>query len=158
VKAHAAAGAKRKLQFSSRRGALAESMDTGQAVSRLRSLASDSARRSKTALLRDVYVEIETAIEAGVSQVAILAELRALGLDMTQPAFRSALRRLRANHGRNDSGRGDPPRTTDFGPGPARERPWFASTTTSGSLYDVEALSRLIRASHRVEPSEWRRV
>ena len=59
-------------------------MDTGKAVSRLRSLASDSARRSKTAVLRDVYVEIETAIEAGVSQVAILEELRILGLEMTQ--------------------------------------------------------------------------
>jgi hypothetical protein len=133
-------------------------MDTGKAVSRLRSLASDSARRSKTALLRDVYVEIETAIEAGVSQVAILDELRLLGLDMTQPAFRSALRRLRASHGRGADGRAGLPCTTEFAPGPSRERRSFASTTTSGSLYDVEALSRLIRASHRVEPPEWQRA
>jgi hypothetical protein len=128
-------------------------MDTGKAVSRLRSLASDSARRSKTAVLRDVYVEIETAIEAGVSQVAILEELRILGLQMTQPAFRSALRRLRATHGQSDRCRAARELTTDFMPVPSRELPSFASTTTAGSLYDVEALSRLIRASSRGDPS-----
>ena len=128
-------------------------MDTGKAVSRLRSLASDSARRSKTAVLRDVYVEIETAIEAGVSQVAILEELRILGLEMTQPAFRSALRRLRATHGRSDGCRATREVSTDFMPVSSRERPSFASTTTAGSLYDVEALSRLIRASSRGDPS-----
>jgi hypothetical protein len=131
--------------------AQAESMDTGKAVSRLRSLASDSARRSKTAVLRDVYVEIETAIEAGVSQAAILEELLILGLEITHPAFRSALRRLRAAHGRSDSCRGTREATTDFAPVPYPERRSFASTTTSGSLYDVEALSRLIRASSRVD-------
>lgn len=132
-------------------------MDTGKAVSRLRSLASDSTRRSKTAVLRDVYVEIETAIEAGVSQVAILEELRMLGLEMTQPAFRSALRRLRATHGRSDPGHAARECSTDFVPALSTQRPSFASTTTSGSLYDVEALSRLIRASHRFEPPpEWR--
>jgi len=134
-------------------------MDTGKAVSRLRSLASDSARRSKTAVLGDVYAEIESAIAAGVSQVAILEELRILGLEMTQPAFRSALRRLRAAHGRGDGVRGAREATTDFIPVPYAERGSFASTrgslaatTTSGSLYDVEALSRLIRASRRVDP------
>ena len=123
-------------------------MDTGKAVSRLRSLASDSTRRSKTAVLRDVYVEIETAIEAGVSQVAILEELRILGLEMTQPAFRSALRRLRAAQGRSDSWRATREAATDFMPVPSTQRPSFA-----GSLYDVEALSRLIRASSRGDPS-----
>ena len=128
-------------------------MDTGKAVSRLRSLASDSTRRSKTAVLRDVYVEIETAIEAGVSQVAILEELRILGLEMTQPAFRSALRRLRATQGRSDSWRATREAATDFMPVPSTQRPSFASTTAAGSLYDVEALSRLIRASSRGDPS-----
>jgi hypothetical protein len=124
-------------------------MDTAKAVSRLRSLASDSARRSKTAVLRDVYSEIETAIGAGVSQVAILDELRRLGLEVTQQGFRSALRRLRAEHALGDRDRDA--RATDFSSVPLRERTSFASTTSSGSLYDAEALSRLIRASRRVD-------
>ena len=126
-------------------------MDTAKAVSRLRSLASDSTRRSKTAVLRDVYREIETAIAAGVSQVTILDELRALGLAMSQDAFRSALRRLRSEHAlsQRDSGA----LATDFAMAPFRERTSFAATTSSGSLYDVEALSRLLRASRPVAPA-----
>jgi hypothetical protein len=126
-------------------------MDTAKAVSRLRSLASDSSRRSKTAVLRDVFREIETAIAAGVSQVTILDELRALGLAMSQDAFRSALRRLRAEHALSNRGRGA--RATDFSMPPFSERTSFAATTSSGSLYDVEALSRLLRASHPIDPS-----
>jgi len=54
-------------------------VDTAQAASRLRSLASGAARRSRTAVLREVLPEIETAVRAGVSQVVILEELRTLG-------------------------------------------------------------------------------
>ena len=75
-------------------------MDTAQAASRLRSLASDAARRSRTAVLREVLPEIETAVRAGVSQVVILEELRTLGFEMTQSGFRSALRRLRTERPR----------------------------------------------------------
>jgi hypothetical protein len=127
-------------------------MDTAKAVSRLRSLASDSTRRSKTAVLRDVFREIEVAIAAGVSQVTILDELRSLGLAMSQDAFRSALRRLRAEHALADRDRGE--RVTDFAMSPFRERTSFAATTSSGSLYDVEALSRLLRASRPVDLSQ----
>jgi hypothetical protein len=127
--------------------AQAESMDTGKAVSRLRSLASDSTRRSKTAVLRDVYVEIETAIEAGVSQVAIPGTANP-GLEITQPASRAP---APVRGPWPCSCRGTREATTDFAPVPYPERRSFASTTTSGSLYDVEALSRLIRASSRVD-------
>jgi hypothetical protein len=126
-------------------------MDTAKAVSRLRSLASDSTRRSKTAVLRDVFREIEGAIAAGVSQVTILDELRSLGLAMSQDAFRSALRRLRAEHPLTDRDRGE--RATDFAMAPFGARTSFAATTSSGSLYDVEALSRLLRASRPVDVS-----
>ena len=73
-------------------------MDIALAATRLQSLATDSAKRSKTAVLSEVFVDIETAIRAGVSQVAILEELRELGLDINQGAFRSALRRLRTRN------------------------------------------------------------
>ncbi len=121
-------------------------MDTAQAVNRLQSLAADRTKRSKTAVLREVFIEIETAVHAGVSQVVILAELRALGLEMSEHAFRSAIRRLRAEHA-GTGRRRVAPMPTDFSTTPFAEGTSFRATTSSGSLYDVEALSRLIRAS-----------
>jgi hypothetical protein len=131
-------------------------VDTAQAASRLRSLASDAARRSRTAVLRDVLPEIETAVRAGVSQVVILEELRTLGFEMTQSGFRSALRRLRTERPR--PGRlSRMPASTDFWAGLATRPAAFTSTTTGGSLYDVEALSRLLMASRRTEVDDLHR-
>ena len=107
-------------------------MDVQHAASRLRSLASDNARRSKTAVLGDVYLDIENAVRAGVSQVVIVEELRRLGLDINVATFRSAMRRLRAKRG----GWTAPPGRADF-----------VRTTSAGSMYDEEAMCRLLRAS-----------
>ena len=69
-------------------------MDTDKAAERLRCLALDSAKRSKAAQLRDVFREIEAALEAGVSQGTVLEELRAMGLDVNPSTFRSTMRHL----------------------------------------------------------------
>jgi len=121
-------------------------MDVAQATNRLRSLASDSAKRSKTAVLSEVFVHIEAAIRAGVSQVAIVEELRTLGLDINPAAFRSALRRLRARRsGRKSVWSRLAP--TDFSLPSSAGDPSFVGTTAAGSLYDAGALGRLLRAS-----------
>jgi hypothetical protein len=125
-------------------------VDTAQAASRLRSLASDAARRSRTAVLREVLPEIENAVRAGISQVVILEELRTLGFEMTQSGFRSALRRLRTERPRPDRFTTTPV-STEFWSGLATQPAAFASTTSGGSLYDVDALSRLLMASRRTE-------
>lgn len=101
-------------------------------------------------MLREVLPEIETAVRAGVSQVVILEELRTLGFEMTQSGFRSALRRLRTERPRTERVT-RVPALTDFWSGLATQPATFASTTTGGSLYDVEALSRLLMASQRME-------
>jgi hypothetical protein len=120
-------------------------MDVVHAASRLRSLASNNAKRSKTAVLADVFVEIENAIRAGVSQVVIVDELRRLGLDINLGAFRSALRRLRAS--RAGRSRWDPDgERTDFVPTPFGTDARSVRTTSSGSLYDESAMHRLLRA------------
>jgi hypothetical protein len=131
-------------------------VDTAQAASRLRSLASDAARRSRTAVLREVLPEIETAVRAGVSQVVILEELRTLGFEMTQSGFRSALRRLRTE--RPSLGRPSASMSTEFWTGLETQPATFtAATTTRGSLYDADALSRLLMASQRTEFEDLRR-
>jgi S-adenosylmethionine/arginine decarboxylase-like enzyme len=122
-------------------------MDVAQAANRLRSLASDSAKRSKTAVLREVFVDIEAAIKAGVSQVVIVKELRALGLDINHAAFRSALRRLRAQHSSRNADWSSTLPSTDFPLPRFEECPPSVCTTSAGSIYDAGALSRLIGAS-----------
>ena len=128
-------------------------MDRDKAAERLRSLASDSGKRSKTAQLRDVFGEIEEALEAGVSQATILEELRAMGLDVNPNTFRSTMRRLRNRQPVPTEGMplqhvstGTRSADTSGGSGP--------STTIRGSLYDVEALSRLLLASACSRPCE----
>ena len=107
-------------------------------------------------MLREVLPEIETAVRAGVSQVVILEELRTLGFEMSQSGFRSALRRLRSE--RPPSGRlGSAPMSTEFWSGLETQPAGFTATTSRGSLYDVEALSRLLMASPRTELDEARR-
>jgi hypothetical protein len=122
-------------------------MDIAQAAIRLQSLANDSAKRSKTSVLREVFVDIEAAIRAGVPQVAIIEELRDLGLDINQGAFRSALRRLRTQNCGRPTVRSGASRSTEFAYPPFADAPPAVCTTSSGSIYDPEALCRLIRAS-----------
>src|SRR5450755_499743 len=122
-------------------------MDVTQAANRLRSLASDNAKRSKTAVLREIFMDIEGAIQAGVSQVVIVEELRTLGLDINQGSFRSALRRLRARHSSRNPGWSRTSESPDFALSSYAEFPPSVCTTSSGSIYDAGALCRLIRAS-----------
>jgi hypothetical protein len=132
-------------------------VDTAQAASRLRSLASDAARRSRTAVLREVLPEIEKAMRAGVSQVVILEELRTLGFQMTQSGFRSALRRLRTERPQLGGRAGNASMSTEFWSGVETQPAAFTATTTRGSLYDVDALSRLLMASRRTDLEDLRR-
>ena len=128
-------------------------MDRDEAADRLRQLATNSAKRSKSAQLRDVFREIEEAIDAGVSQGTILEELRAMGLDVNPNTFRSTLRRLRTREAGPTTGLSVPPESTrapfaDTGGGSGPSR------TVRGALYDVEALSRLLLASAHRHPHE----
>lgn len=106
-------------------------------------------------MLREVLPEIETAVRAGVSQVVILEELRTLGLEMTQSGFRSALRRLRTE--RPQRGRLGAPASTEYWSGLETQPATFASTTNGGSLYDADALSRLLMASEQRRADDLRR-
>ena len=121
-------------------------MDVIHAASRLRSLASDNSRRSRTAVLADVFSHIENAIRAGVPHAAIVEELGSHGLDINRVAFRSALRRLRASQATPSSSHA-PMQRTDFERSSLMEERSSVRTTSSGSLYDEGALCRLLRAS-----------
>ena len=61
----------------------------------LRSLAAGEKHRSETARLRDVFDEVENALNAGVSRVAVLGALHAQGFSLTLKSFESALYRIR---------------------------------------------------------------
>lgn len=107
-------------------------------------------------MLREVLPDIERAVGAGVSQVMILEELRALGLEMTESGFRSALRRLRTE--RPTRGLvGSAPVSTEYWSGLETRPATFAATTSGGSLYDAEALSRLLMASQHRQSDDLRR-
>lgn len=81
--------------------------DLGQ---RLRALATDDKKRSKAARLRDVFHDVEAALNAGVSRASVLEELKAHGLEMTLATFETTLKRLRQKHARAS-------------PAPARPKP-----------------------------------
>lgn len=55
----------------------------------------NSSNRSETARLRDVFDAVETALGAGVSRAAVLAELQKQGLTMTPKSFEGAVYRIR---------------------------------------------------------------
>jgi hypothetical protein len=129
-------------------------MDIAQAARRLQSLAADDAKRSKTAVLRDVFADIERAIGVGVSRAAILRELRGLGLEMSEAAFRSAVRRLRLEHAQAST-RAAALEPIDSSVGALGDRMSFRASTSSGALYDVEALTRLLRASRPAALTRW---
>lgn len=58
-------------------------------------LASAKETRSQAARLRDVYVEVEHALQHGVSRKAVLAALQADGFTMSMKMFDKALYRIR---------------------------------------------------------------
>lgn len=66
---------------------------------RLRALASDEKKRSKTARLREVYDEVENALAAGVTQASVVEALKEAGLEMTLTSFRNTLQRIRTKRG-----------------------------------------------------------
>ena len=73
--------------------------DLGQ---RLRALATDDSKRSKTARLRDVFHEVEATLNAGVTRSAVLEELKAGGLVMSLATFETTLKRLRQRQTKSD--------------------------------------------------------
>lgn len=74
-------------------------MSKDSVVEALRALATSDDRRSETARLRDVFDEVEDALQAGVSRTAILETLHGQGFTMTAKSFESALYRLRRRRG-----------------------------------------------------------
>lgn len=74
-------------------------MSKDSVVEALRALATSDDRRSETARLRDVFDEVEGALQAGVSRAAILETLHGQGFTMTAKSFESALYRLRRRQG-----------------------------------------------------------
>lgn len=74
-------------------------MSKDSVVEALRALATSDDRRSETARLRDVFDEVEGALNAGVSRAAILETLHGQGFTMTAKSFESALYRLRRRRG-----------------------------------------------------------
>ena len=70
-------------------------MDLKQASAQIKLLASSSENRNKTARLRDLYEDIETALKAGVSRSTINETLAKNGLNMSLGFFSNALHRIR---------------------------------------------------------------
>ncbi len=122
---------------------LLKDMDKKQAGQRLMQLATGDDHRSKTARLRDIYEEVEVAIQAGVHQVAILAELKSLGLEMSPATFKSALQRIRGQKV------APPPSTAQAAPTPsppAQPDPFSAPSPLTGGKTlepgDLRAIAR----------------
>lgn len=67
--------------------------DVGDA---LRSLVKDDSARSETARLRDIFSDVEAALNKGVRREAVLKLLHEKGFTMTMASFKSALQRIRA--------------------------------------------------------------
>lgn len=64
-------------------------------VCALRALAADNKGRSETARLREVFEDVEAALNAGVKRRAILEALNQHGFKMTLKGFESAMYRIR---------------------------------------------------------------
>ena len=71
-------------------------MDKILVAERLSALASNDQCRPMAARLRDVVDHVEAALAAGVPRARVLAELKALGLNMSLATFETTLRRIRA--------------------------------------------------------------
>ena len=72
-----------------------EKMDYENLNDRFCALIQKSTKRPGAARLRDVFDQVESALQAKVPQEEVLAELNKMGIEMTMGAFKSALQRLR---------------------------------------------------------------
>lgn len=70
-------------------------MDTKAIAESLRALAKNDKQRSKSARLREVFVDVEAALTAGVPIALVVQELAAHDLEMTVGSFKNALRKMR---------------------------------------------------------------
>lgn len=70
-------------------------MDLKAATESLSELTTTSKARSKTAWLRAVFDQVETAFAAGITHATVLDSLNRHGLDMTLGTFEVTIRRLR---------------------------------------------------------------
>jgi hypothetical protein len=106
----------------------ADIMDKQVASERLRALASDDKKRSKAARLRDVIDDVEAALSAGISRADVVAELAALGLEMSLATFGTALTRLRQKRGKTPS-----TKVVPVGQVITQERPQQEAAPTAGA-------------------------
>ncbi len=80
-------------------------MSAKEISQRLRALASDDTCRSKAARLRDVFEDVEAALEAGVAMSKVMDALERHGLKFTLFSFQTTLQRIRRKRGpRNSTG------------------------------------------------------
>ena len=71
-------------------------MDKKTVSERLNALASNDAKRTKAARLRDVIDDVESALASGVPRTKVLETLNQLGLGMSLSTFDMTLHRIRA--------------------------------------------------------------
>ncbi len=71
------------------------SEEQSQLVTALRALKNDATARSDTARLRDIFAEVQAALDSGVRLNALLGALNQNGFQMKLAGFKSALRRIR---------------------------------------------------------------
>ena len=69
-------------------------------VEQLRTLASDDAKRSKAARLRDVIDEVEATLAAGITRAEVVKKLSENGLEMALATFNSELQKIRKKRGK----------------------------------------------------------
>lgn len=86
-------------------------MEKNSVAEALNALATSNENRSKTARLRDVFDEVERALDAGVRREVVLQSLNDNGLDMGMKSFESAIYRLRKER-KNDPGLYNPNQKT----------------------------------------------
>jgi hypothetical protein len=123
-------------------------MDKKTVSEGLRALALDSQNRSKAALLRDVIDDVETALAAGVTRAAVLAELNTHGLDMSLATFETTLRRLRAKRNQTTSNtlQTPAPIKVSNASAPAVPAPPGPSDT-GGPPHDPAVIDRIMRST-----------
>jgi hypothetical protein len=128
-------------------------MDKQAIAETLRALASGDTGRSKTARLRDVIDDVESALAAGVTRTAVLKVLADQGLDMSLATFGTALNRIRQQRlgatpvsvpPRAVSRTGEPRGATESAAAPGSHDPAVLDEII-GSKPDLEALAKLAK-------------
>jgi hypothetical protein len=128
-------------------------MDKKTISEQLRTLATNDKNRTDTARLRDVIDDVEAALSAGVSRLAVYETLKENGLDMTKNSFDSALKRIRAKRGKGTDKRPTPERQRSIIPAqkevlkPQDQEP---KTPVPGS-HDPAALDKIIGSNPDME-------